>query len=54
MEKADRCISCGVGLIEEGFVSFPCPSCGTIIGRCRSCRKQGVTYTCPKCGFSGP
>ncbi|MCK4938582.1 MAG: DUF1610 domain-containing protein, partial [Methanosarcinales archaeon] len=48
-QKAEYCISCGVKLIEEGYVRFPCPSCGREIGRCVMCRHQTNPYTCPKC-----
>jgi predicted RNA-binding Zn-ribbon protein involved in translation (DUF1610 family) len=54
--KPPRCTSCG-RLIEPGSVavSFPCPSCGQVtIWRCAKCRRQGSTYTCPNCGFTGP
>jgi len=54
MKKADRCISCGKGLIEQGYATFPCPNCEEIIGRCNGCREQSINYTCPKCGFQGP
>ena len=54
MKLTDRCISCGKGLIEKGFVTFPCPICSTPIGRCVNCREQGVEYVCSKCGFKGP
>ncbi|MBN1280341.1 MAG: DUF1610 domain-containing protein [Candidatus Thermoplasmatota archaeon] len=54
MRKADRCISCGKGLLEQGSTTFQCPTCEEIIGRCSNCREQSVVYTCPKCGFRGP
>ncbi|MCK5216752.1 MAG: HVO_2753 family zinc finger protein [Methanosarcinales archaeon] len=52
--RAKNCISCGVKLIEKGYVRFPCPSCGKEIGRCTMCRHQSNVYTCPGCGFQGP
>ncbi|RLF41756.1 MAG: RNA-binding protein [Thermoplasmata archaeon] len=54
MEMVDRCISCGKGFVGKGFVTFICPMCDTVIGRCGSCREQSVKYTCPTCGFTGP
>ncbi|RLF54184.1 MAG: RNA-binding protein [Thermoplasmata archaeon] len=54
MKLTDRCTSCGKGLIERGFVTFPCPICGNPIGRCENCREQGVEYVCENCGFKGP
>jgi predicted RNA-binding Zn-ribbon protein involved in translation (DUF1610 family) len=54
MKKAEKCISCGKGLIERGSTTFICPNSDTIIGRCNSCREQNVKYTCPDCGFIGP
>ena len=53
MQKAEKCISCGKGLIEKGSTTFPCPTCDEIIGRCSSCREQSVKFTCMKCGFTG-
>ncbi|MDF1558316.1 MAG: zinc finger domain-containing protein [ANME-2 cluster archaeon] len=53
-QKADYCISCGVKLIEKGYVRFPCPSCQRELGRCVMCRHQTNPYTCPKCEFQGP
>ncbi|VVB93846.1 Uncharacterised protein [uncultured archaeon] len=53
-EKSQKCISCGVNLIEHGYVRFPCPQCGTELGRCTACRHQSNTYKCPGCGFEGP
>ncbi|RLG20683.1 RNA-binding protein [Methanosarcinales archaeon] len=49
-----HCNSCGVALRERGFTRFPCPICGTVIGRCARCRTIGAQYICPKCGFTGP
>ncbi len=54
MKKAERCISCGKGLIERGSTTFKCPNCEEIIGRCNNCREQSVKYTCVKCGLIGP
>lgn len=54
MEKTEKCISCGKGLIEQGSTTFPCPMCEVIIGRCDSCREQSIKYVCPKCSFTGP
>ncbi|RZN16335.1 MAG: DUF1610 domain-containing protein [Methanosarcinales archaeon] len=50
----NNCISCGINLVEQGHVRFPCPSCGTEIGRCVNCRHQSNLYTCPNCKFQGP
>ncbi|MDD3245606.1 MAG: zinc finger domain-containing protein [Methanosarcina sp.] len=52
--KIEYCTSCGIRLVEKGYVKFPCPQCGEEIGRCTSCRQQGNVYTCPKCGFKAP
>ncbi len=54
MKKAERCISCGKGLLEIGSTTFICPQCDKMIGRCGSCREQSVSYTCTECGFTGP
>ncbi|UCB59113.1 MAG: DUF1610 domain-containing protein [Thermoplasmatales archaeon] len=54
MRKAEKCISCGKGLLERGSTTFPCPKCEEIIGRCKSCREQSIKYNCPKCEFTGP
>jgi len=54
MKQAERCISCGKGLIKQGSTTFQCPTCDEIIGRCNHCREQSVEYTCKKCGFVGP
>lgn len=54
MEKAEKCISCGKGLLEQGSTTFQCPMCSEVIGRCSGCREQSVKYTCTKCGFTGP
>jgi len=54
MKKAEKCVSCGKGLIEQGYTTFKCPECKEIIGRCNNCREQSVRYTCMKCGFQGP
>ncbi|MCK4995932.1 MAG: DUF1610 domain-containing protein, partial [Thermoplasmatales archaeon] len=27
MKKAEKCISCGKGLLERGSTTFPCPTC---------------------------
>ena len=53
-ERADVCNSSGVPLVEPESTSFPCPSCGTHIGRSPICRNQGVAYVCTSCGFTGP
>jgi len=53
-ETVEFCTSCGRGLIEEGYVVFRCPNCGTLIARCTHCREQSIPYTCPNCGFEGP
>jgi predicted RNA-binding Zn-ribbon protein involved in translation (DUF1610 family) len=54
MKKAEKCISCGKGLLERGATTFLCPICKEIIGRCTSCREQSIKYVCQKCGFTGP
>lgn len=50
------CSSCGRPIHpREKAVSFYCPRCGEVlIWRCYRCRRLGVTYKCPKCGFEGP
>ncbi|MHC1572611.1 MAG: zinc finger domain-containing protein [Methanosarcinales archaeon] len=52
--RVTKCVSCNVDLVEPGFVRFPCPICGTELGRCRMCRHQSIPYSCPSCGFEGP
>jgi len=54
MKKAEKCITCGKGLLGRGSTTFQCPTCDVIIGRCNSCREQSIEYVCPKCGFKGP
>ncbi|MFO8077135.1 MAG: zinc finger domain-containing protein [Thermoplasmatota archaeon] len=54
MKQAERCISCGKGLLQKGSTTFSCPNCKTPIGRCGGCREQSISYTCHKCGFTGP
>ena len=54
MKKAENCISCGKGLMQQGSTTFICPTCDQIIGRCNGCREQSVRFTCVKCGFIGP
>ena len=51
-----KCISCGKLIAPwEKAVQFVCPNCGEVVlWRCASCRKLGVEYKCPKCGFIGP
>ena len=54
---ADRAVTCnssGLPLVEPNSTSFPCPMCGTQIGRSPICRNQGVTYVCTGCEFTGP
>ncbi|MAR46837.1 MAG: RNA-binding protein [Euryarchaeota archaeon] len=53
-ERAKNCTSSGLPLTETGSTTFPCPNCGYSIGRSPRCRDQGVSYTCPECGFVGP
>ncbi|MFZ2498588.1 MAG: zinc finger domain-containing protein [Methanosarcina sp.] len=53
-QKVEYCTSCGIRLVEKGYVKFPCPQCGSEVGRCSSCRQQGNVYTCPKCGYKAP
>ncbi len=52
--KVEFCTSCGVRLVERGYVNFPCPACDAELGRCVSCRQQSNEYTCKECGFMGP
>jgi len=52
--RITKCVACNVDLIEHGFVRFPCPNCGTELGRCMMCRHQSIPYSCPNCGFEGP
>jgi Zn-ribbon RNA-binding protein len=54
MKKADKCNSCGKGLVHRGSATFPCPICDEFIGRCYHCREQSIKYVCKKCGFTGP
>lgn len=54
MKKANNCVTCGKGLLEQGSTTFLCPTCEEVIGRCNSCREQSIGYACPKCGFTGP
>jgi predicted RNA-binding Zn-ribbon protein involved in translation (DUF1610 family) len=54
MKKAEKCVTCGKGLLEQGATTFRCPMCSEIIGRCVSCREQSIKYKCPKCEFTGP
>ena len=50
------CISCKKKITNKpGSTRFLCPSCGKHeIIRCADCRKRGIKYTCPSCGFVGP
>ncbi len=50
------CSSCKKDISNlKGSVKFLCPNCGKIeIVRCVDCRKRGVRYKCPECGFEGP
>ena len=50
------CTSCGKPIQPRTEATkFLCPECGEIqIKRCGRCRKFSRTYSCPKCGFSGP
>lgn len=54
VDKPEKCISCGVNLVERGYALFPCPQCGVAIGRCQKCRHQSNVYKCAECGFEGP
>jgi len=56
MVKEKVCTSCGKRIVNDpSAVSFPCPKCGKVeIIRCGNCRKQGIKYKCPECGFEGP
>ncbi|MBT3772208.1 MAG: DUF1610 domain-containing protein [Euryarchaeota archaeon] len=53
-ERAEVCSASGVPLVERGSTSFPCPTCGTAIGRSPLCRNQAALYVCQDCGFQGP
>jgi len=48
MKQVNNCVSCGKGLLEQGFATFPCPNCDSVIGRCNGCREQSVKYVCSK------
>ena len=50
------CTACKVRITNMlGAVTFPCPKCKKVeIIRCPHCRKTGIKYTCPACGFIGP
>ncbi|WP_211206247.1 zinc finger domain-containing protein [Fervidicoccus fontis] len=54
--KTRTCTSCGKTVSpEEKPTIFLCPNCGQVeIVRCSKCKKQGVKYKCPVCGFEGP
>jgi len=54
--KTRVCSSCKRTISpDEKPVIFMCPNCGKVeIIRCSKCRKQGVKYVCPVCGFVGP
>ncbi|MGZ4868957.1 MAG: zinc finger domain-containing protein [Halobacteriota archaeon] len=49
----ETCISCGARLARDSAISYPCPSCGEIITRCKRCKKLSNPYRCA-CGFRGP
>jgi predicted RNA-binding Zn-ribbon protein involved in translation (DUF1610 family) len=53
-ERATTCTTSGVPLTDSGSTSFPCPGCGSAIGRSPRSRNQGVLYKCPSCSFQGP
>ncbi|KKH88306.1 Zn-ribbon RNA-binding protein, partial [Methanosarcina mazei] len=53
-DKVEYCTSCGIRLVEKGYVKFPCPQCGAEIGRCTSCRQQGNVYTLSLIHISEP
>ncbi|RLG18975.1 RNA-binding protein [Nanoarchaeota archaeon] len=50
------CVSCGKEITNDVHaVFFNCPNCGEfVVARCGMCRKKGVKYKCPNCGFEGP
>ncbi|MEE2629913.1 MAG: zinc finger domain-containing protein [Candidatus Thermoplasmatota archaeon] len=48
------CASSGTPLVDSESTSFPCPGCGTVLGRSQRCRVQAVKYICPECRFEGP
>ena len=50
------CTSCNTKITnQEGTVRFLCPNCGEFeIVRCGRCRRLGMKYKCPNCGFEGP
>ncbi|MCX6774993.1 MAG: zinc finger domain-containing protein [DPANN group archaeon] len=48
------CSSCKKAIDNDrSAVKFACPSCGTEIVRCGTCRQSAVKYKC-SCGFEGP
>ncbi|MGZ5521041.1 MAG: zinc finger domain-containing protein [Halobacteriota archaeon] len=49
----NTCISCGARMAKDSGISYPCPSCGEIITRCKKCKKLSNPYRCT-CGFGGP
>ncbi|MCK4960055.1 MAG: DUF1610 domain-containing protein [Planctomycetes bacterium] len=49
-----KCISCGINLVEKGYVRFSCPQCNGEVGRCTKCRHLSNEYICKSCGFIGP
>ncbi len=53
-KEGKKCTSCEQE-VDTKYTEFKCPECSeeTIV-RCSSCRILGVSYTCPKCGFTGP
>ena len=54
--RLPKCTSCGKLILPKELSSkFPCPNCGeAIIWRCEKCRLFVRSYTCPRCGFTGP
>ncbi|MCZ7356715.1 MAG: zinc finger domain-containing protein [Candidatus Methanoperedens sp.] len=54
MAEIEKCVSCGVNLVERGYARFSCPQCKKELGRCVHCRHQSNPYKCPGCGFEGP
>ncbi|HDP74118.1 MAG TPA: RNA-binding protein [Candidatus Woesearchaeota archaeon] len=51
----ELCTSCKTDISNlSGTVHFKCPECSEAVIRCVNCRRRGVAYTCPSCGFTGP
>jgi len=49
------CIHCREKIDNKVATVFKCPNCGEVeIVRCQRCKRMGLKYKCPKCGFEGP